>query len=102
MLRRPPRSTLFPYTTLFRSEQSKANEGFASATSDRFSRLEQAELIAHQDADEKRTAFAAARATTAAAQANVEAMQANVGALEASVGAARPNVAASESKRQAL
>src|SRR2546427_11502332 len=83
-------------------EQSKANEGFASATSDRFSRLEQAELIAHQDADEKRTAFAAARAPTAAAQANVEAMQANVGALEASVGAARANVAASEANVQRL
>src|SRR2546429_3523681 len=24
MIRRPPRSTLFPYTTLFRSEQAKA------------------------------------------------------------------------------
>src|SRR5881296_893796 len=83
-------------------EQSKANEGFASATSDRFSRLEQAELIAHQDADEKRTAFAAARATTAAAQANVEAMQANVGAVEAAVGAARANVAASEANVQRL
>src|SRR2546426_3963475 len=83
-------------------EQSKANEGFASATSDRFSRLEQAELIAHQDADGKRTAFVAARATTAAAQANVEAMQANVGALEASVGAARANVAASEANVQRL
>src|SRR5213594_1526402 len=76
-------------------EQSKANEGFASATSDRFGRLEQAELIAHQDADEKRTAFAAARATTAAAQANV-------GAMQASVGAARANVAASEANVQRL
>ena len=83
-------------------EQSKANEGFAAATSDRFSRLEQAELIAHQDADEKRTQHAAARATTAAAQANVEAMQANVGALDASVGAARANVAASEANVQRL
>src|SRR5688572_31195423 len=25
MIRRPPRSTLFPYTTLFRSEQCRAN-----------------------------------------------------------------------------
>ena len=83
-------------------EQSKANEGFAAATSDRFGRLEQAELIAHQDADEKRTAHAAARATSAAAQANVEAMQANVGALEASVGAARANVAANEANVQRL
>src|SRR2546426_3711935 len=83
-------------------DQSKANEGFASATSDRFSRLEQAELIAHQDADEKRTAHAAARATTAASQANVEAMQANVGALDASVGAARASVAANEANVQRL
>src|SRR5205814_3739897 len=83
-------------------EQTKANEGFAAATSDRFGRLEQAELIAHQDADEKRTAHAAARATSAAAQANVEGMQANVGALEASVGAARANVAANEANVQRL
>src|SRR3712207_8080008 len=27
MIRRPPRSTLFPYTTLFRSEQAMADEG---------------------------------------------------------------------------
>jgi RND family efflux transporter MFP subunit len=83
-------------------EQSKANEGFAAATSDRFTRLEKLELVAHQDADEKRTQHAAARATTAAAHANVEAMQANVGALEASVGAARASVAASEANMQRL
>jgi RND family efflux transporter MFP subunit len=83
-------------------DQTKANEGFAAMTSDRFSRLEQAELIAHQDADEKRTALATARATTAAAQANVGGMQANVGALEASVSAARANVAASEANVRRL
>src|SRR3712207_9438927 len=27
MIRRPPRSTLFPYTTLFRSVQDRAGEG---------------------------------------------------------------------------
>src|SRR5256884_3027056 len=27
MIRRPPRSTLFPYTTLFRSAQSEKNSG---------------------------------------------------------------------------
>src|SRR5256885_3255562 len=27
MIRRPPRSTLFPYTTLFRSENAHAREG---------------------------------------------------------------------------
>jgi RND family efflux transporter MFP subunit len=83
-------------------DQVKATEGFAAATSDRFTRLEQAELIAHQDADEKRTAHVAARATTAAAAANVEAMQANVGALDASIGAARASVAASEANVQRL
>ena len=83
-------------------EQSKANETFASVTSDRFSKLERDELVAHQDADEKRTALAAARATTAVSQANVEAMQANLGALEASVEAARANVAASEANVQRL
>src|SRR6266850_953792 len=83
-------------------DQSRANEEFAGATSGRFTRLERAELVAHQDADEKRTAFTAARAATAAALANVDAMQANLGALEASVGAARANVAASEANVQRL
>ena len=83
-------------------DQSKANEGFAGATADRFVALERKELVAHQDADEKRNALAAARATTAASEANVEAMQANIGALEASVGAARASVAASEANVQRL
>jgi RND family efflux transporter MFP subunit len=83
-------------------EQSKANESFAGVTADRFGKLERDELVAHQDADEKRTAHAAARATTAVSQANVEAMQANLGALEASVEAARASVAASEANVQRL
>src|SRR3712207_8872819 len=28
MIRRPPRSTLFPYTTLFRSEDNRTDPGF--------------------------------------------------------------------------
>jgi RND family efflux transporter MFP subunit len=83
-------------------EQSKANESFAGVTADRFGKLERDELVAHQDADEKRTAHAAARATTAVSQANVEAMQANLGALEANVEAARASVAASEANVQRL
>src|SRR5438132_9124056 len=47
-------------------DQSKANEGFAGATAERFIALEGKELVAHQDADEKRNTLAAARATTAA------------------------------------
>jgi len=83
-------------------EQSKANESFARVTADRFGKLERDELVAHQDADEKRTALAAASATTAVSEANVAAMQANLGALEASVEAARANVAASEANVQRL
>src|SRR5260370_5210472 len=30
MIRRPPRSTLFPYTTLFRSPPSEAGEGLSA------------------------------------------------------------------------
>jgi RND family efflux transporter MFP subunit len=83
-------------------EQSKANESFAGVTSDRFTKLERDELVAHQDADEKRTGLAAARATTAVSQAHVEAMQASLGAFEASVEAARANVTASEANVQRL
>src|SRR5438093_346618 len=83
-------------------DQSKATEGFAGITAKRFDRLEHEELVAHQDADEKRTALAAARATTAVSQANVDAMQANLGALEASVEAAQANVAANEADVQRL
>src|SRR6058998_337654 len=83
-------------------QQSKANEDFAGITAKRFTRLEREELVAHQDADEKRTALAAARATTAVSQANVDAMQANLGALEASVEAAQANVAANEANVQRL
>src|SRR5213593_3444490 len=83
-------------------DQSKANEGFAGITAKRFDRLEHEELVAHQDADEKRTALAAARATTAVSRAHVDAMQANLGALEASVEAAQANVAANEANVQRL
>ncbi len=83
-------------------DQARANEAFAGATAERFIQLERKELIAHQDADEKRTGFAAARAATAAAQAAADAMQANIGALLASVGAARANVEANEANVQRL
>src|SRR5437660_249508 len=83
-------------------EQSKSNEGFAKVTAYRLGKLGREELVARQDADEKRTALAAASATTAVSQANVEAMQANLGALEASVGAAGASVAASEANVQRL
>src|SRR3712207_8646430 len=35
MIRRPPRSTLFPYTTLFRSERVVVGEAVADADQDR-------------------------------------------------------------------
>src|SRR3712207_7308479 len=39
MIRRPPRSTLFPYTTLFRSEQTRFELGEVAAAADRASEL---------------------------------------------------------------
>src|SRR5258708_24766611 len=35
MIRRPPRSTLFPYTTLFRSDRGVGREGREAAADDR-------------------------------------------------------------------
>src|SRR2546425_6253958 len=57
MIRRPPRSTLFPYTTLFRSVVSGGSHGWwrldAAACGQRFDRKRRAVL--HQ-ADEVRSA----------------------------------------------
>src|SRR2546422_7318945 len=39
MIRRPPRSTLFPYTTLFRSELTRAKAVGASSIADLVKRL---------------------------------------------------------------
>src|SRR3989442_11209855 len=39
MIRRPPRSTLFPYTTLFRSIEARVRAGAANAEADRAKRL---------------------------------------------------------------
>src|SRR5947207_7918946 len=41
MIRRPPRSTLFPYTTLFRSREESRGRGFALA---RFAHVVRGEL----------------------------------------------------------
>src|SRR2546426_8321770 len=57
MIRRPPRSTLFPYTTLFRSVPQGGNEGGGVRNADVF----QTELYRHRfaslDAAAQRTAF---------------------------------------------
>src|SRR3712207_8038162 len=46
MIRRPPRSTLFPYTTLFRSHRQRHRRG------DRLGRAE-GELLGHELADDE-------------------------------------------------
>src|ERR1022692_5156802 len=43
MIRRPPRSTLFPYTTLFRSQQSDRLCGDAQAAPDRLDAVQRSE-----------------------------------------------------------
>src|SRR2546429_4074218 len=49
MIRRPPRSTLFPYTTLFRSREQPALVGTTSIeTSEYLSGLLQKEGVGHQ------------------------------------------------------
>src|SRR2546425_6706911 len=45
MIRRPPRSTLFPYTTLFRSQQYRAHA--LSPASDRAARSRSGRLVIH-------------------------------------------------------
>src|SRR6266480_5384448 len=40
MIRRPPRSTLFPYTTLFRSDRLSARQRARASAEDRRERLE--------------------------------------------------------------
>src|SRR5256885_10669732 len=47
MIRRPPRSTLFPYTTLFRSEARLE----ALARHDAFDVLDDDDRVVHHDAD---------------------------------------------------
>src|SRR5690242_20783783 len=44
MIRRPPRSTLFPYTTLFRSRCARARGGLRDARQDHHARLRHAVL----------------------------------------------------------
>src|SRR5256885_4980276 len=39
MIRRPPRSTLFPYTTLFRSEHAKEEQSHADIAAERITQL---------------------------------------------------------------
>ena len=55
----------------------------ARVTADRWEELERRELVARQEADQQRSAFAVSQATFNAAQANVEAQEANVRQLEA-------------------
>src|SRR5260221_12891016 len=52
MIRRPPRSTLFPYTTLFRSHLPDAAAGvalFGGHALGPFARFELEELVVHED-----------------------------------------------------
>src|SRR5438552_11826468 len=55
MIRRPPRSTLFPYTTLFRSDLSPERLEHATDLGDRHALLEQAAGGPQQDRSEEHT-----------------------------------------------
>src|SRR3712207_7662917 len=49
MIRRPPRSTLFPYTTLFRSEGSQLFEEICELPEYYLTRTERRILLSHAD-----------------------------------------------------
>src|SRR2546426_9689515 len=79
MIRRPPRSTLFPYTTLFRSRRRRLerfavvdeprDERVAPGRPDRLAREEHAIAVAHEDDDrgmEMRVVLVVARGTALA------------------------------------
>src|SRR3712207_7379624 len=51
MIRRPPRSTLFPYTTLFRSGEFLEHQVLVLHLGDELRGLEQARAIPHQGVD---------------------------------------------------
>src|SRR2546427_4029576 len=55
MIRRPPRSTLFPYTTLFRSEQGGVVQFFRVCRQDGQERRENARLPVNQGRSEEHT-----------------------------------------------
>src|SRR2546422_1601482 len=56
MIRRPPRSTLFPYTTLFRSRVSPARRAEARATFDRATRMRE-DLEAQPESDRRKSDY---------------------------------------------
>src|SRR2546430_10303551 len=56
MIRRPPRSTLFPYTTLFRSTQSKLNR-ITTAPAQTFDTFQKMARGAETTAGERAVAF---------------------------------------------
>src|SRR3712207_8404002 len=60
MIRRPPRSTLFPYTTLFRSGEFFAEVGFGDGRLDVLAHgVERAHLVVHGEAVEHALNFQA-------------------------------------------
>src|SRR3712207_9144039 len=52
MIRRPPRSTLFPYTTLFRSERLPHHEGGTHYAYDQTGNLADSAEVEHDHEDE--------------------------------------------------
>src|SRR5256885_8757238 len=53
MIRRPPRSTLFPYTTLFRSRNTRGSYGLDRERSQNNGRRSRAKGFEHDDAERR-------------------------------------------------
>src|SRR2546427_12876124 len=96
MIRRPPRSTLFPYTTLFRSEANLV-KARTVATNDarnaaRLTDLHGRGLIAAMDLDNAKTNAESSQASLAAAEAQLAAARSQIDTQRSQVALAQSNV----------
>src|SRR5256885_13368013 len=82
MIRRPPRSTLFPYTTLFRSVAQAKNAGAQAA---RYAKLAAEGVVSKEQNDQMHTSSQAMDESTHADQAALESARAAAAADKAAV-----------------
>src|SRR2546427_9719109 len=96
MIRRPPRSTLFPYTTLFRSEANLVKARTVAANdarnAARLTALHGRGLIAAMDLDNAKTNAESSQASLAAAEAQLAAARSQIDTQRSQVALAQSNV----------
>src|SRR2546430_8341444 len=75
MIRRPPRSTLFPYTTLFRSQDQLALIAELMALAEVQTTTERTEIISHLASEEKVALTAVVEATVVRSEEHTSELQ---------------------------